>query len=213
LDTDAEEMAAWAAAAPLTEGVLLPFGTVRPDQLSTNGCISMAVALQRVIGWAQAEQAKVLARIATHPDPTPAPEVETMSATAEVALALRWSHEYAADRMESAVRLVQRFPDTLDAVTRGEVPFLHASVLVDKTHGFEPAAAAEVQKRVLSKAGKQSISQFRSVLRRAVTAVDTRTAEEQHVADLTDRRVCFQPAEHAMAWLNSSCPRSMPRLR
>jgi hypothetical protein len=26
--------------------------TVNPEQLSTNGCISMAVALQRVISWA-----------------------------------------------------------------------------------------------------------------------------------------------------------------
>jgi hypothetical protein len=173
---------------------------------STAECISIAVALQRVIGWAQAEQARVLVRIATHPDPTPAPEVETMSATAEVALALRWSHEYAADRMESAARLVQDFPDTLEAVTRGEVPFLHATVLVDKTAALDDASARKVEQRVLAKAGSQTISQFRSALRRAVNAVDTRTQDEQHQADLTDRRVCYQPAEHAMAWLNSFLP-------
>jgi hypothetical protein len=37
LETDAEDMAAWAAVAPFTDGVLLPFGTVNPDQLSTDG--------------------------------------------------------------------------------------------------------------------------------------------------------------------------------
>jgi hypothetical protein len=79
-------------------------------------------------------------------------------------------------------------------------------VLVDKTAALDDASARKVEQRVLAKAGSQTISQFRSALRRAVNAVDTRTQDEQHQADLTDRRVCYQPAEHAMAWLNSFLP-------
>ena len=50
------------------------------------------------------------------------------------------------------------------------------------------------------------MSEFRAAVRRAVARLDPRGEEEQHEDAVQERRVCYQPAEHAMAWINSYLP-------
>ena len=56
LDSDPDECARWAANAPLTEGVLTPFGVLDPATLSQSGRIDAILALERVKAWADANR-------------------------------------------------------------------------------------------------------------------------------------------------------------
>jgi hypothetical protein len=64
IETSPDEVANWAATAPLTEGVLTPFGVLDPERLSQDGCLDLLLGLERVKNWADAQQARVLARLA-----------------------------------------------------------------------------------------------------------------------------------------------------
>src|ERR1700712_3824268 len=92
-----DEIAAWAASAPLTEGVLTPFGQVDPAWLSQDGTISMVLGLERTKNWADAQLLRHLAERAANPAPVPfAPKGQqtryaVMSLEQEIACALRWS--------------------------------------------------------------------------------------------------------------------------
>ena len=50
------------------------------------------------------------------------------------------------------------------------------------------------------------MSEFRAALRRAVAKLDPRGEQQQHEDAAAERRVCHQPAEHAMAWINTYLP-------
>ncbi len=65
--------------------------------------------------------------------------------------------------------------------------------LVDLTEELPAKAAAKVAERVLPRAPQQTVSQFGAAVRRAVLAVDGRSAEEKHTRARGDRRVYFGP--------------------
>ena len=216
----ADEVALWAADVPLT---LLhpPFTAPAPDELSIDGNIAMAQYWERVVAHAQARQARHLAHIEANPEPLPQPRpapasaegsrrkpppgehLAAVSATQEVALALRWSYGYAAERMYAAHVLVEQLPATLEAVAAGQFSYLHASSLAGAVKDLDPTVIGKVQARVLPRAGQQTVSEFRAAIRRAVAALDPRDAEDKHQAAVQERRVCYQPADDAMAWINS----------
>ncbi|HZZ96607.1 MAG TPA: DUF222 domain-containing protein [Jatrophihabitantaceae bacterium] len=226
----ADEVALWAAEVPI--GLLgRAFTAPEPSELSQDGNLAMAQYWERMVAHAQARQARHLAHIETHPDqpPMPAPEPPAecasrrevvaarmaarerahhaqMSAVQEVALALRWSYGYAAERMHAASVLVTQLPATLDRVGAGELALVHAESLVRAVKDLDAATTAKVQARVLPRAGEQTVSEFRAAIRRAVAKLDPRDADERHHAAVQDRRVCYQPAEDAMAWINTYLP-------
>jgi hypothetical protein len=103
---DADEIAAWAATAPLTEGVLTPFGVVAPSRLSQDGTIALAIGLERTKNWTDAQLMRHLAERAANPNPEPVPfapagkqnHYAVMSLEQEIACALHWSHGHAVER-------------------------------------------------------------------------------------------------------------------
>ena len=56
---------------------------------------------------------------------------------------------------------------------------------------------------MLTRAPQQTVGQFRSSLRRAVLTLDPRDAEQKHQTAAEQRRVCVEPADHGMAWVNA----------
>ncbi len=199
---------AWLAQAPVTDP-----GTVSMD---TN--LAMAERYERLIGYAQARQARHLAQIEMHPDPVPGPVSATareridldrtaqLSATQEVACLLRWSTGYTIGRMGDAARLVSELPATLAGVEQGRFGYLLAASLVTATKNLDPKVTAKVEAKVLDRAGAQTVSEFRAAARRWVAKLDPRGQEQQHEDAVRERRVCHQPDAHAMAWINSYLP-------
>ena len=106
---------------------------------------------------------------------------------------LRVAPVTAGAKLHAATRLVERFPAMLEAMWRGEVPGYYATRLVDLTEELPAKAAAKVAERVLPRAPQQTVSQFSAAVRRAVLAVDPRSAEEKHTEGPRDRRVYFGP--------------------
>jgi hypothetical protein len=196
---------AWLARSPVLD----------PATASMDANLVMAERYERLIAYAQARQVRHLAQIASHPDPVPGPahpsareridldRTARLSATQEVACLLRWSTGYTIDRMGEAARLVTQLPDTLQAVERGKFGYLFATSLLRATKDLDPTVTGKIEARVLERAGDQTVSEFRAALRRAVAKLDPRGEQEQHEDEVAQRRVCHQPAEHAMAWVNT----------
>jgi hypothetical protein len=221
---DEEAVARWIAAAPPGAAALLSMARldlsrIDPEQLSVDGNLSVNEALERIRAGLDAWQTRSLARLAARPDPVPgaaagAPgarvqdpvELARMSVTADLAGALRWSHDYAAARMDEATKLVTQLPATVAALAGGRVSLRHAQALAHATIGLPPTVIGKIEKTVLERAPGQTVAQFRRSVRAAVVAADPRDAEQKHQAERELRRVCYQPADHAMAWINAYLP-------
>ncbi|MGH8862900.1 MAG: DUF222 domain-containing protein, partial [Jatrophihabitantaceae bacterium] len=211
VESQPDEAAHWAGVAPLTEGVLTPFGVIDPQRLSQDGCLDLLVGLERVKAWADAQQARVLARLAARPDPAPAPARDRdlaaqLSMREEVACALRWTFAAAAERTDNATELVGRLPATLTLLEDGRIPYVHARTMVRAVRDLDDSAAAQVEQRVLSRAADQTPAEMRRATARAVAAVDPRGQDDKHEAAAAQRRVAYQPDEDAMAWINAYLP-------
>jgi hypothetical protein len=124
-----------------------------------------------------------------------------LSMVAEVSCALHLSHEVAAGRMQRASRLVNCFGNTFAALQAGEISSGHTNALLDATARLDAALAATVEKNVSEKAPAQTPAEFRRSVRRAIAKLDPRDAEDKHAAAVENRRVGFEPAPDAMAWM------------
>ena len=206
-----DEVAAWAAEAPLTDGVPMAFGVLDPSRLSQDGAIDAVQALDRLISWAHAQQARILAAAAADPDPFPAPKgrqehYAQLSLCEEIACGTRWSPAVTTDRIRTAVVLSSRLPRTLALLSDGRISYRHARSLADAARDLDPTVAARLETRVLRRAATQTLSEFRRVIRTGLTALDARAVEQKHTAAAQDRRVAYQPDENAMAWVNCRLP-------
>jgi hypothetical protein len=124
----------------------------------------------------------------------------------EVACLLLWSPGVAGSRLHDAADLVDRLPNTLAELEAGRFSLWHALALVDATRPLDPSQTAEVEKRVLSRAGEQTLANFRRCVHRAVQRVDTRRAEQKHTDAAESRRVVMCPEREGMASLYAYLP-------
>ncbi len=192
--TDLDAVAAVAAAAPLWP--LDAFG------LSEAARVDALAGLQRLSGWADAQQARLLAAMI----PPGADELTRELAAAEVGAALRLAPSSVMAKLQLAEELVRRLPGTLALLEAGQITARHATVLSDAIAPLSDELAATVEHRVLAGAGRQTVAAFRAAVQRAVLAVDPRQAEERHQAALEDRRVCVRPVADGMAELWALLP-------
>ena len=86
----------------------------------------------------------------------------------------------------------------------GDITLRHATALVDATSALTDLQVAKVQKRVLERAGNETVAGLRRSVRRAVLAVDPEGAERRHEAKKADRDVRLVPEDDAMATLYAS---------
>jgi hypothetical protein len=127
-----------------------------------------------------------------------------------------------ADRVATAVQLVEELPDTVAALFRGKIDYSKAAALAIGVRALDPPDAmqdavtgekitadglrrglvARVEARVLPKAGCRSLRQHRDAITRAVAAVAPATLEQCHERACEQRRVDFRSDADAMAWLN-----------
>src|SRR5262249_40824447 len=126
-----------------------------------------------------------------------------VSAAAELAFALHWAQEWAQAQMSQAARLIHTLPATYAMFRDGRLSQSHADRILGAVRDLDPEVTVKVEARVLDRAPRQTASEFARSVRRAVAALDTRDAEQQHEAAAELRRVCYEPDEHAMAWINT----------
>ena len=208
----ADEIAAWAASVPAGEGVWTRFGPLEPAALSRAGKIDALVALERVGSWVAAEQARLLAALATPPGDAAETAVGTRAerdaaagkqwAREEIAAALRWSAGTVHTRLHEARQLTGRLGDTLTLLTQGAITGRHVARLVEATDGLDDATVAKIETRVLERAGGQSPAAFGRSVRRAVEAlrpVDPDDPDADHRQAVEARRVVCTGLPDGMA--------------
>ena len=71
-------------------------------------------------------------------------------------------------RITLARRLVDQLPDTLKNLSGGVISPVHARVLADRVDGLDPAAMVAVERRVLPRAGRQTVANFQRSITRAL---------------------------------------------
>jgi hypothetical protein len=204
LDADVapDDVAAWAASVTPGSATVKPLAALDPARLSAAALVDALVAWEKHEAWAQAQQHKLLAIMATRPvAPGPLGRLDKQWVREDVAAALRLSPRAAADRLAFATEL-SRLPATLDVLDRGEISNLHARSLAEATVALDDAAAAAVEKRVLPKAPGQALVNFRRSVNRAVLTVAPKTAEEAHAEAVTQRRVVRTPDGAGMSWVS-----------
>ena len=117
----------------------------------------------------------------------------------EVACALRVAFGTAQSRLHTARTLVDRFPDTLEALDAGTVTYLHCRCLVGLTRDLDADVASHVENRVLPAAGAQTVGEFRRAVVKAILALDPADSGERHRRAAADRRVECYPGDDGMA--------------
>jgi hypothetical protein len=191
-----DEVAAWAAGAPLGSGLLTPWGVLDPAGLSDAGRIDALLACQRLRAWVDGQEQRLLAAMAPTPDPLDKGFVRD-----EIGCALRLAPSVVASKLHTATQLVDRLPATLALLEAGAITLSHARVLVEAVLALDNTLASRVEARVLARAPHQSVGAFRAAVHRAVLAVDPAGEEEQHRRQLEDRRVIGRPVGSGMGEL------------
>lgn len=165
---------------------------------------------ERVKAWADAHQARELARlvdIGTVLAPPGREEHETLqSAAAEVAAMNRLAPAVAARRVENAARLYRRLPDTWAAVRAGTISLDAADRLVAATLHCSLEDARRVEAKVLPTAASKTAGDLRRAAARAVLRIAPEAAAKRHRKARADRKVVLQPALDGMVHLGAIVP-------
>jgi hypothetical protein len=178
-----------------------PFWPLDAFELSESGRVDALVALQRLRGWTDAQELRLIAAMSR-----PGDQLAVELAEAEIGCALRLSPSAVGAKLQLADQLTRRLPATLAALEAGTVTARHVSVLVDAVSLLEDEVAARVEARVLAKAPSQTPAALRAAVQRAVLAVDPRGAQQRHEQAVPDRRVCGRPVNDGMGELWALMP-------
>jgi hypothetical protein len=160
--------------------------------LSDEGLIDALVASRKQVAAIEAKQAEFLAEIARRD-----PRGEEF-ARDEVAFALHLAPAVADGKLEAAEQLVGRLSDTLDLARGGYLSYANAEVLARATITRTDDVTAKVQDKVLPRGCRQTLSEFRASVRRAVARVDRQTEAQRHADELERRRVVHYPDDDAV---------------
>jgi hypothetical protein len=204
LDADVapDDVAAWAASVTPGSATVKPLAALVPARLSDAALVDALVAWEKHVAWAQAQQHKLLALMASRPVAAgPLGRLDKQWVREDVAAALKLSARAAADRLAFATEL-SRLPATLDVLGRGEISNLHARTLAEAVVTLDDSAASKVEASVLPKAPGQALPNFKRSVSKAVLTVAPKTAEEQHAEAVTQRRVVRTPDGAGMSWVS-----------
>lgn len=149
-------------------------GVDRPDRAAQ---FDRLVELQRLRAVADAEEQRILARLAAEPLPTCLNSADKQYVADEIACALHQASRTVSSRLITAVELVERFPSTVAAMERGELTLAHARALLDVTSGVSDATASRIERLALDRATNKTPAQFRACALRAVRSLAPRPVE------------------------------------
>ncbi len=115
----------------------------------------------------------------------------------EIAAALHLSRSAAAAKLGLALRL-HELTAVSTALRQGVIDLPRARVFADGLIGLDDETATVLSERLLVRAARQTASQLRSCLQRAVLAVNPAAAEEAHQQAIDERRVVLTPVANGM---------------
>jgi hypothetical protein len=205
--------------APPGPDVITALARVDPKPLTDYLKVDYLIALDRQAGWLEALTQPAVAAVGDSveeavreaegkKDPC---EIALRAAHAEIAAAVRISDCVAADKLHVARTLTTELPTVQQALADGEISIWHARAIIDATDPLSRDKARIVADRVLARARRQTVAQLRRSLKRAVLAVEPKTAAERAKQAHADRTLNWWPREDGMAELRliASAPEVM----
>ncbi len=128
--------------------------------------------------------------------------IADMTTATEIACLLRISERSAHRLVQYSALLVNHHPRTLEALRGGEISWSHASALVHEYAGLPEGTAALVEDRLLPIAVATTVPRLSYRARKLRSEVHPDALEGRRRAASSRRRVEFEPADDAMAWLH-----------
>jgi hypothetical protein len=120
----------------------------------------------------------------------------------EVAAALSWSPRTAASVMTTAVQLVERLPETVDAVEAGQLDMPKARAILEWTEPLPVEQARAVAASVHDWSVGRTAAALRQKLSREVIKVDPDGADARRRVRIKQRSVSYFPDKDGMARLS-----------
>jgi hypothetical protein len=172
--------------------------------LSSHDLLEVTAGWERLISWAQARQADVIAEFARRRPGPYAPDEPGRAvsefAADEIAARLRITRRAADVKLALALDLADRLPATRQALLDGRIDLSKARAIVQHTAGLSDSATRRaVEERVLRRAGSQTASELRRSLLRAVAAADPEAVAKRREKAVAHRFLDVHPLPDGMA--------------
>ncbi|TDE14065.1 HNH endonuclease signature motif containing protein [Jiangella asiatica] len=173
--------------------------------------VEAAAGWARLISWAQAEQARVLAELASRPELRPADtgyrSVNPITNTAlEVAARTVTTTRQAENLVGHAVQLTEDFPATHGALHAGLIDERRVKVITGELGGQDPAIRARVEAAVLPAAPAMDTVVLRRRIKELLHELAPVTTEQRCQNARERRDVTVTPADDGMAYLEAFLP-------
>lgn len=236
-------MAAETADQPLPEQGSMPSGTngrrtasdVRPGvsgsiclfreaELTPERAIETLTVLESLIGWAQAQRAKVISvierQVRDEAQNTQGLDsradlgavarlgvsmAESLAA-AEVACALRVPERTALALLQDSLALCKDYPATLEALTWGKINYPQALTIIEEAALLPLSAQEPFEAALLERAQHMTRAQLSRVARREREKYHPETIQERRAKVVEGRSVEVQPDQDGMCWLSAHLP-------
>jgi hypothetical protein len=175
-----------------------------PAELSSHDLLEVMAGWERLLSWAQAMQADVIAEFARRRPGPYAPDEpgRTVSefAADEIAARLRITRRAADVRLALAMDLADRLPATRQALLDGRIDLTKARAIAQHTTGLSDSETRQaVEERVLRRAASQTASELRRSLLRAVAAADPQAVAKRREKAVAERFLSVYPLPDGMA--------------
>jgi hypothetical protein len=180
-----------------------PLAALDPGRFTQSGRVDALVAIERQMAWLAGLQQRMLATMIANDGGGHSGDQWVRE---DVACALRLSAITAQRRIAVAQTLVDSLPGTLALLESGAISYLHAMNLAEAVYPLDAETAATVEERVLARAAEQTLSQFKTSVRRAVASAAPARTELQRDEAMAERRVCVTPRDDGMAELWALLP-------
>ncbi|MFC7491516.1 MULTISPECIES: DUF222 domain-containing protein [unclassified Knoellia] len=172
---------------------------VDPEGLTQAERVAAVSALEALKGAAAAAQVRLTAAAVVDRE---ALGEDSRSVRADLALARRCSPTVADQHVGVAKALVGEMPETMAALTRGEISERRAMIVVRETACLSREHRAEVDRRLAPTIGSLGDKALAGAARRAGAALDAESLAERNRRAVASRRVSVRPAADGMAWLS-----------
>jgi len=186
--------------------------------------LSEVRAAQAVIGAQEARRARAIAAFCrSRPASLDRPESELGAAAAasraarpaallpvsewavdEVAVALSLTGSSASRLVVESLQLVERLPDTLTALGRGELSWAHARVMTELIAPLSDEVRGAAEERLLRRLGSKTPTQLRAAAHRVVARLDASVIADRVAAAVRERRVAVYPTGDGLGTLSAT---------
>ncbi len=172
---------------------------LEPAGVGEQELVEAIAGFERLASWAMSAQARFVAELT---DRRGSGSNALTEAGAEIGARLGTTTKAGEAKVHFASGLCL-FPKVADALTTGTIDTKKAGILSSREPGMSIEDHRKAVDELLDQAGELSGTALKARLRKAALTIDPDAGAKRRVAEHADRRVVFDPAPDAMAWISA----------